>query len=131
MNAWPLQEAIYSRLTGSSALAAFVGPRIYDDVPQTTPFPYVVVGDDMSIPWDQDACAGTESTVTLHVWSRYSGRKEAKQILAVLYALLHNAELTVSGSQTVLFRAEYQETFLDPDGMTRHGVIRFRTLFRV
>jgi len=39
---------------------------VYDDVPQGASFPYVVIGDDTSIPWDTDDSVGSESTLTIH-----------------------------------------------------------------
>ena len=38
------------------------------------------------------------------------------------------ASLSVSGHELVLIRQEFGATFLDPDGLTRHGVQRFRAL---
>lgn len=123
-----MQVAVRQRLLGTAALVAYVGSRVYDDVPQETPFPYVVIGDDTSIEWDQDCSTGSESTITLHTWSRYSGRMETKLMLQAIYGALHRNELTITGGHNVVCHAEFQESFLDPDGETRHGVIRFRLL---
>jgi len=123
-----IQTAVYQRLLALDPLQALVGARVYDNVPQNTEFPYVVIGDDTQVPWDDDVKLGAESTLTIHAWSRYAGRLEAKRILQAIYDGLHNYRLTVTGAHTVLCQAEYQETFLDPDGMTRHGVIRFRLI---
>ena len=43
--------------------------------------PYVVIGDDTSAQWDTDDTVGSENTLTLHVWSRYYGRAEVKDIM--------------------------------------------------
>lgn len=128
MNQWNIQVAVRTRLLATSSLFLIVSDRVYDDVPQDTVFPYVVIGDDTSIPWDQDCKTGADTTLTIHAWSRYSGRKEVKDMLQAIYNGLHNFELNVTGGHNVLCQAEYEETFLDPDGATRHGVIRFRLL---
>lgn len=128
MNQWNLQVALVDRLLADEAVKSFVDARVYDDVPQNTAFPYVVVGDDTSIDWSQDCSLGAESTITIHVWSRYSGRKEAKQIMTAIYETLNRKELTISGAQNVICHFDYEDTFLDPDGATRHGVIRLRLL---
>lgn len=128
MQAAEIQTAIYQRLTNFAPLQALVGQRIYDDVPQPTQFPYVVIGEDTSIDWSQDCTLGTESTITIHAWSRYYGRIEAKRILQAVYDGLNRYNLPITGADCVNLISEYQETFLDPDGITRHGVIRFRLL---
>lgn len=129
MNHWEIQKALYNRLAADPALAGYVGNRIYDDVPQNTEFPYVVIGEETAIVWEQDCDApGIETTITLHVWSQYYGRREVKLIMSVLYSILHNKPLIISDMDNVTCQADFQESFLDPDGITRHGVIRFRLL---
>lgn len=114
-----IQAAIYDKV-------AAIGWTTYDHVPQETAFPYVVIGDDTSIPWDTDDSIGSETTCTIHVWSRHRGRKEVKQIMRTIYEALHRQELSIIGGALVECQAELEESFMDPDGLTRHGVIRFR-----
>lgn len=116
-----IQAAIYAKV-------AAVGWPTFDHVPQETAFPYVVIGDDTSIPWDTDDSLGSETTCTIHVWSRHRGRKEVKEIMRTIYEALHRAEIAIIGGQLVECMAEFQESFMDPDGLTRHGVIRFRLI---
>lgn len=121
-----IQQAIFTRLKNYAPLTV----PVYDDVPQGADFPYVSIGDDTLIPFDQDACLGAEATVTLHTWSRERGRKQTKMIQGVLYDALHRYALQVDGSHTVDCLWEMSESFLDPDGHTRHGVSRFRVLLQ-
>lgn len=123
MNQAAIQAAIYQALSTLSY-------PVYDDVPQGAAFPYIVIGDDTSIPFDDDCNVGAETTITIHVWSTYSGRLEVKQIMNAVYNRLHRQNLSIAGSYSITLNAEYQDTFLDPDGVTRHGVIRFRLLTR-
>lgn len=115
-----IQAAIFAKLQT-------VG-TVYDHVPQESAFPYIVIGDDTSTPWDTDDSTGSESTCTIHVWSRQRGRKEVKTIMQAIYDAMHRQELTITGGALVECAAEFQESFLDPDGITRHGVIRFRLI---
>jgi hypothetical protein len=114
-----IQTAIFNRVSA-------IGYPTYDHVPQESEFPYIVIGDDTSIPWDTDDSIGSETTCTIHVWSRHRGRKEVKEIMRTLYEALHRAEFPIIGGALVECQAEFQESLLDPDGLTRHGVIRFR-----
>ena len=105
---------------------------VYDDVPflpegaPTENFPYVVIGDDTLVPFDNDTQIGVEATLTIHVWSKYRGRKEAKDIQGEIYTLLNRASLTIAGYDVVDILFEFSETFVENDGNTRHGVQRFR-----
>lgn len=133
-----IQQAIHDRLSSYAPLATELAahkeqvgrPAVYDDAPQGAAFPYVTIGDDTLVEWDQDACLGAEATITLHVWSRERGRKQAKTIQGVLYDALHRYALPVDGSHTVDCLWEMSESFLDPDGHTRHGVSRFRIILQ-
>jgi hypothetical protein len=114
-----IQQAVFDRL---STLPC---PR-YDNVPQGSAFPYVVIGDDTSNQWDTDDSTGTETTCTIHVWSRQPGRKEVKDLMQLIYDRLHRSNFPIAGAVLIECQAEFQESFMDPDGITRHGVIRFR-----
>ena len=114
-----IQAAIFAQVSS-------IGYPVFDHVPQDTEFPYIVIGDDTSIPWDTDDSIGSETTCTIHVWSRHRGRKEVKEIMRTIYEALHRQELSIIGGSLVECQAELQESFMDPDGLTRHGVIRFR-----
>lgn len=127
LHSFNLASAIYGRLTGDATLMGIV-EGVYDDVPQDTAYPYVVVGEETTINAGTKTKDGVEYTLTIHVWSRYRGLKQAKQIMERIYELLHNYDLTVSGASLVNLRQEFSATFVDADGLTRHGVIRFRAM---
>ena len=114
-----IQAAIFAQVSA-------IGYPVFDHVPQDTAFPYIVIGDDTSIPWDTDDSLGSETTCTIHIWSRHRGRKEVKEIGRTIYEKLHRAEFPIIGGTLVECQAEFEESFMDPDGLTRHGVMRFR-----
>lgn len=117
-----IQQAVFDRLASDSSLT------VYDHVPEDAAFPYVVIGEDTHVPFDTDDSLGAESTVTIHVWSRYRGKKEAKEIQGIIYDALTRQELTIDGYDLITIEFEYSDVLLDPDGITRHGVQRFRFL---
>ena len=127
---WALQKAVYSALAADAPLQALIGatPRVYDHVPQESMFPYVVIGDATALENDTKTTDGMEQTLTLHTWSRYRGLKEAKQIMGAIVDALDQTSLSVTGHSLTLLRFEFSDTFLDADGLTRHGVQRFRAL---
>lgn len=117
---WPLQVALFSALE-----AALAPVPVHDDVPPDSAFPYVVLGDDVATDWSTVAGDGEEIDATIHVWSRYAGRMECKELLAKVKDALHERRLDVAGQQLVSLRFAFETTFLEPDGQTRHGIIRF------
>lgn len=127
---WPLQQAIFTTLNNDSTLTSSLGAGVYDDVPdfEAADYPFVQLGQDTSIDYSTKDVVGTETTVTIHVWSRYRGSKEAKQIMERLHQLLHDGNLTVTGHNLINLRAEFADVIRDPDGITRHGVMRFRAV---
>lgn len=119
-----VQTAIYERL--QPVLAALPGGvPVFDDVQQKTDYPYAVIGDDQADEWDTKTSCGLRHDITVDVWSRYDGRKEVKTILGAIYTALHNQPITVAGQQAVWCYFQFKTDFLEPDGETRHGVIRF------
>lgn len=144
MRQLPVQRAIYDKLINSTALAALLAadpdggsptrPAVYDKPPQaqfpesTDAFPFVTIGEFTAAEADTDDVDGQELTVTLHVWSRYNGSKEIKQISDVLHDVLHDAALDVSGQHQVYCFWEFAESIPDPDPKVQHGVTRFRIL---
>lgn len=134
-----IQQAVYDRLRTYAPLTAVLAPHadsniggsaVYDDVPQSAEFPYVALGDDTLIEWDTDTELGAEATITLHTWSRERGRRETKLIQGLLYDALHRYELPIPGMHVIDCLWEMSESFLDPDGHTRHGVSRFRVIMQ-
>ncbi|MFQ5774192.1 MAG: DUF3168 domain-containing protein [Kiloniellaceae bacterium] len=127
---WPLQQAVHAALSGDAALRALLGgpARVFDHVPQGGAFPYVVIGEATSGPFDGKTENGMEQTLTIHTWSRYRGLKETKEIMAAVAAALDGQGLALAGHALVLLRFAFGATFLDPDGLTRHGVQRFRAV---
>ena len=117
---WELQKAIYTRLsTGSSY-------TVYDEVPSGAAYPYRVIGDDTEIDDSTDSNIGSEATVTIHTWSIVAGFSEIKAMADDIYSLLNRYDLPISGVNTVGVTREYSRPIRDPDGITRHGVQRFR-----
>ena len=45
-----------------------------------------------------------------------------------IYDTLNNASLSVSGGQAVNMKQEFLTTLVDADGITRHGIMRFRAV---
>ena len=126
-SSWELQKAVYAALTGDSALMAMI-TGVHDHVPQDTAFPYVTIGEGTALDWRTAGVLGAEVTLVLHVWSRSRGRREVKLIMIEIRRILDGAELTVPGHALVWMRFSLSQDELDPDGLTYHGITKFRAV---
>jgi hypothetical protein len=122
-----LQKAIYDRLTGNAALMAIVS-GVFDSVPEAQAFPYITIGDDTAVDFGTHTWKGQNLTITIHSWSMARGRAQVKDIMKRVYDLLHEQLLTMQGHTMFSMRFDFEQTFLDPDGVTYHGLQRFRAL---
>ncbi|MGY3609926.1 MULTISPECIES: DUF3168 domain-containing protein [unclassified Bradyrhizobium] len=120
-----LQGAIVARLKGFAGLTTLVGNRVYDNVPQSTAFPYVSWGPEQAISDDADCITGFNVTIQLDAWSRTVGLPEVKQIAEQIRLALHNYDLPLTGNALVSIEHSQTRTFRDPDGLTNHAAVEF------
>lgn len=136
---WAVQVGVFDALADTEISGvSYIGVggtnvAIYDGAaPSNSAFPYIVLGEMTVIPAESKANDGQEHTVQIHVWDRPAaaggpiGYKRTKEIMAAARAALHQVSLSVSGHGVAFSRVEWQETLLDEDGVTRHGMLRAR-----
>ncbi len=122
-----LQQTIYTALN-VSALTNTLSCAVVDDVQLNQSYPFITLGEETTIDYGTKNQNGGETTINLHIWSQYKGSKECKQIMDKVHDLLHDIDLTVSGFNLINLRFEYSDIVRDPDGSTRHGIMRFRAI---
>ncbi|MEJ0043119.1 MAG: DUF3168 domain-containing protein [Rhizomicrobium sp.] len=127
---WALQQAIFAALSNDNAVKDAVGdpPRVYDSVPRGAAFPYVVIGDDTESDWSTATEPGSAHALTVHVWSRAAGRREARLAAEAVFDALNGAELPLDGHTLVDLRWQDSSVTREPDGETFHAQLRFRAL---
>ena len=123
---WNLQQSVYTRLSTDTELITTLGAAVYDHVPDSVAFPYVVIGDITEAPNDTMGKTGRDMTVMVHTWSQAKGMLQVSNIQNRVDALLDRWAPTVTGWDATHMLQEFFETFRDPDGKTRHGVARYR-----
>jgi len=134
-----LQELLYGLLSKTVT--------VYDAVPQNASFPYVTIGDDTAVDWSTKTTVGMEVTATIHSWSRYNGRKEVRETMQAVMRLLgldhvpdpsgvfpltfplRFRQQVIGTYRIVQHGLEFSQVLEESDGITRHGVQRFR--FRI
>jgi hypothetical protein len=124
-----LQTAVFAALSTSTELSTLLGgPRIYDDAPQATAFPYITFGQSIVREASTSTEPGDEHIFSIHAWSRSQGRRETQTILDTIRARLHDVALTLTNHRVINIRHEFSDTRRDPDGETIHGICRFRAV---
>jgi hypothetical protein len=118
MSALDLQKAIYDTLNGQLSCV------VLQNVPQGQPFPYCTIGDDTVSDWSTDGENGYDCTITVHTWSRSGSMAETKTIQSEIYDTMHRIR-----ALNALIWFDYSDVLSDPDGLTYHGVMRFRLQF--
>lgn len=120
-----MQKAIYLALTAAKVCDG----RIYDRVPEKPVFPYVTIGNEQVIDDGNFCDDGFEVFSDIHVWSRpASGSKiEVKSIMADVYSAIIGIAI-VADFRLISMQLETSRTMRDPDGLTEHGVMTFKSL---
>lgn len=124
-----LQTALHDRLAGDGAVVALLGgPRIYDNAPPRTRYPFVSFGDGAVTDHGGTDVVSFEHRLELHVWTRAGGQSDGHRIVEAVRTALgampgtigayRLANLTVSAVRTVRLR----------DGITHRGTLDLRAV---
>jgi len=123
-----LQSTIFSTLNNDNTLTNTLGAGVFDEVLENATYPFVSIGEETAVDYSTKDLDGGEFTINIHVWSQYKGAKQTKEIMDRVHDLLHDSSLSVSGFNLINLRFEFSDIMRDPDGVTRHGVMRFRAI---
>lgn len=100
-------------------------PRLYDAAPEDPVYPYLTYGTIRSEDIGADGTPLAVHQMTLHLWSRYTGRAEVLSLLGqvtnavAVSNLVETAELSVRSATAI-----YSDVLRAPDGRTHHGLLR-------
>lgn len=128
---WEVQAAVHTRLreaTGLTSLLAAGAESVLDHVPPDTAFPYIVLGDISARPHDTQAGFGRDILLTVYTYSRKSGMKETKEIMAAVFDALHDGGFSVANHDLILCREVSLTAALENDGATRRGAQQFQII---
>lgn len=124
---WPVQKAMYARMTADAPLGALVS-GIYDEVPEKVPAdkPYVAFAEITEKDMSDHGHRAWEVLVVLNVWSAYRGFAKGAEVLSHLDRVLHRVPLEVEGWELISIAriADGVRRVNDPN--IRQGQARFR-----
>lgn len=119
-----VQAAVYAAL-----VPALAPVPVLDQAGPDQEFPYCTLGEFSAQEFDTLTDEAVDMDMTVHVWSRQPGMQEAQQMMRTAKDALHRKSFALPGGiQHVTTIWEFAQTLRDADGMTRHGVLRFRIL---
>ena len=127
-----LAKAVHAVLRDNPAVRFALGgaidapPRLYDAAPEDPVYPYLTYGALRSEDIGADATPLASHQMTLHLWSRYTGRAEVLGLLSQVTHVLQ-AETLSAASEGISIRsavAIYSDVLRAPDGRTQHGLLR-------
>lgn len=127
-----LRDLVFDRLNGGVALIAGGGYLpIYDHVPASPTYPYAALEDHTWQQDDTDTSQGGNFTLTLSVYSKYKGSKEAAQYASAIRDRLHHQESQFSPAGFVLLTVEVTDgtAALEADAASRQA--RLSVLLKV
>lgn len=99
------------------------------DALQDAPYPYVILEAMELNQQDTNTETGFDGTFNVHTWSIYDGSQEASTIQKTIYDTLHRNEFDTTNWCLSQIGQQFVNLTTGPDGITRHGVQRFRIQF--
>ena len=126
---WPLQISIFQRLRNDTKVTGKAS--VHDSVSESTPMPYITIGEDNSVPYDTKTFYGEEIDHMIYVYSAYNGKKEVKEIMnAVLESLSSEPLELQSGFFVEYNNIEMMEVTEVNGSPVKRGVMRFNFIIR-
>ena len=114
-----LQKALLAKLE------TLVTCSVYDGVPQSASYPYVLIDDDQVINEDFLNQRMDRRFMYLSIWSRAYGSAEVKTIIAQIDAI-NETPMTLDTGEVVSVRVERTHTNREPDNLTFMGHVTLR-----
>ena len=110
-------------------IEALTDYTVYDENPQNAVYPYVVMGEMTAKRWCDKLENGMEVYATIHIWSRYAGRKECDEMSGAILQALSSIPISMAPSfEVALDKLDGYKLLVDLDGRTRHGILRLKYL---
>jgi len=133
---YELKAAVIARLKANSAVASFVGARIYDRPPDgAATSPYVSMGPADAVSDTADCIDGMEITLQIDCWSWGSGQAfgsaEVSKLSGAIRAALHEAEFSLTENALATISHRITRYTRESDGITNRAIITITAFVEV
>lgn len=118
-----VQKAFFDALTPVLAPVP-----VLDQAGPNQEFPYATIGEFIGGQTDTLNEQAIDLEVTVHVWSRQPGMQQCELLMTQAKDALDRKVLPAVGFQWVTTIWNYAQTLREADGVTRHGILRFRVM---
>ena len=123
------QKSIFEVLSTDSALTTLLGgAKVYDNVPDNTAYPYVVLYILPFIDRGNHTLEGLECELQVSVWHQERGNLPIQNIQKRIDELLHLAEPCIDGWNITGLRRTFVDIVTDTDNITKQGIQRFKLM---
>lgn len=125
-----LQKELYQILSKDQQLKSKI-KGVFDYVDEDSKFPIITIGDCVSSDYSTSSFDGEEVVQDVHIWSKYKGNKEVKELLSIATEVIFRDLRTLEGGFEIdLIKRDGIEVFTDIDPTVKHGVLRLRITIR-
>lgn len=123
---------VRDRLLKAAPVSALVGSRVWYYSPDDPEFPHIAGFETSGLREDAQCLNGANVTLLIHIWTRdnLDPLQTARQIAHVVAEALHHNPLPLPSGSLLTLNHRGERIFYDRDGLTGHGVVEFRALFR-
>ncbi len=127
---WALQTALLAMLNASPEVtAAFGSPlRLYDDIPEQPVFPFATFDRANARSVEADLSGALEHQITLKIWSKYGGRREALSGLNALRTAIDAALLSLTDHHLVDVRVTFADVFRIRSSRVFEAILNLRAV---
>ncbi|MEM9676747.1 MAG: DUF3168 domain-containing protein [Pseudomonadota bacterium] len=122
-----LHEAVFKALAADAELLAELGPnRLFDQVPERSAFPYIVLGRQLISDWSTATEDGEAIVFFVHIWTDEKGRTQLSRLEAHTKRILSTTLPDMADHHLVNLRFQLGEHRRGRNSRHRQGVLRFR-----
>lgn len=131
---WPLQQALFARLSDDADLTGLIGDgKVFDapphrDGPDATAAPYVLLGDETLTPWFDKTSNGAAHDLVISVVSGADGFQEAKRAAGAVSDALAAPAPTLSRGRIVRVHFLGAAARREVGGVRRRVDLRYRII---
>jgi len=127
-----LQKAIYQKLTVCEALTNITrkdneDSGVYDAVDENTPYPYVIISEPYSSPFDTKTSNIETITFTIHAWWKdnddYSGKRKVYEMLSACQTTLMARNYLIPGAKVLSVTRRESRVIDDNSPGVKHGIL--------
>lgn len=121
---WPLQQAIFQRLSSDPSIAG-IAKGVFDSVGKDQAYPYITVGEPVTLPLETKNTYSEEISIVVHTWSVYEGKRESYALLDAVAQAIHRG-IRIDAPFTLQRVTKPRLQVIDDlDPRIKHGMARY------